>query len=658
MKKKTDQIVEIARRRMSDAVDADRDNRARAMDDLQKLTGEGQWPDAIRRERESDSKPCITVNRLPQFVRQVTGDIRRMNPAIKVSASDNKATEQIAEIYEGLIRNIEQRCDASSVYEQTAESAAACSVGYFRIRADYERDDSFDQEILIERIRNPFSVYFDPAAEKATRQDARYVFITEQMGLDDFKREFPDATASDAEHDGDTDGMEHWREDGDIVVAEYYWQDTKRRQLLQLQSGETVFKDEAPDLPPEFVARERAVDVKTVMWAKITGSEILEGPKEVPCEYLPVVAVTGEEWHVGEEVYRSGVIRYAKDAQQLYNYFRSSSAELVTLQPKAPYIGTLTQFKGLQDYWKNANTKNYAFLPYNPDPQAPGAPQRQSPPIASQGLTQEAIAAAEDMKATTGIYDAGLGNRSNESSGVAIRQRQMESDVSTSIYTDNMAKAIAHCGRILISMIPRVYDTYRMVRILGDDDQEQQVEINGVQVAGGQQIGVNDLSIGSYDIRVSVGPNYSTRRQETQEGMLEFLRTVPGAAQVVGDLVAKAMDWPDADKIAERLAKTLPPGMREQEQLSPEEIQAQQAQQQEQAQLAQMAQQAQQIEMQKAMAEGEEAQADAQKARYEAEDQRLELLAKSGALDAMIGQIVKDQVAQILMGGPRVPPLA
>ncbi len=646
---KPDDILKMARSRMAEAQEADKDNSARALDDLKQLTGVGQWPDEIREEREVAGKPCITINRLPQFVRQVTGDIRRMNPAIKVSPSDNKATEDTAKIYEGLIRHIEQRSDASSVYEQAAEGAAACSIGYFRVRTDWEREDSFNQEIKIERIRNAFSVYFDPAAETPTKQDAGYVFVTEQMSADDFKKSFPKASQEDVDHDGKTDGLQHWREGSNVIIAEYFWKEPASRTLLLLADGSTLFEDEAADdLPQEIIVRKREVETHQVKWAKISGNDLLEGPKSIPCKYIPIVAVSGEEWDVGEEVYRSSVIRHAKDSQQLYNFFRSTSAEVVTMQPKAPYIGTIKQFENLGGYWQNANSENYAFLPYNPDEKAPGPPQRQPPPVASQGLAQEAMAASEDMKATTGIYDAALGSRSNEASGVAIRQRQMESDVSTSIYTDNMAKAIAQCGRILISMIPKVYDSARIVRILGDDDQEEQIEINGFVIENGVQIPINDLTVGSYDLRVSVGPNYSTRRQETQEGMLEFIRNVPQAAQLIGDLVAKAMDWPDAEKIADRLAKALPPGMRDQSADTPEEQQAQAMQVQQAQAQAQLQQQAQMIELQKASAETREAEADADKAALEVQEQQLELLVRSGQLEATIAAIVQQQVAQAL----------
>lgn len=647
---KQDKLLKLARSRMAEAIEADRENRLEELDDLEKLVGK-QWPDDIRKEREADGKPCLTMNRLPQFVRQVTGDIRRMNPAINVIPADQEASAEIAEIYEGLIRQIEYASSASRIYERAAEQAAASSIGWFRILTDYESDDSFLQEIKLKGIRNPLSVYCDPTAELPTREDAGYIFITEQMARDEFEAAYPGKKAVDIEADGATDGLEHWQENDKVVVAEYYWKEPVEKKIHLLNNGD-VIEDENPPAPL-YIVKSRKVETHKVKWAKLSGEEVLEGPQDVPCRYIPAVAVTGEEWHVGDRVHRSSVIRYAKDAQQMYNYWRSAQTEFAALQPKAPYLVTAKQIAKLETFWNEANTKNRPYLPYNPDEKAPGAPQRATPPISSQAMAEQTMLAGEDMKATTGIYDSALGNASNEKSGVAIRQRQMESDVSTSIYSDNMAEAIGTAGRIIVDMIPKIYDTQRTIRILGQDDAEKMEQINGQLVArgpDGEPIGipVNDLTVGKYDIRVNVGPNYATRRQETAEGMLEFIRVVPGAAQITGDLIAKSMDWPDADRFADRLKKALPPQMRDMEDLSPEEQQQMQAAMQEQQQAAQMQQAAQQLEMRKAGAEATEAEADAQKAQFEVMNEQLELAAKNGQLNDAISQIVQQEVARAL----------
>lgn len=635
-----DKIVSSAKRRLPECIEADRENREEALNDLENLAG-WQWPENTRTEREAEGRPCLTINRLPQFLRQVTGDIRKLNPAINISPSDTQATDDNGEIIEGLIRQIQYKCDASSVYESAAESAASCGMGYFRVRTDYVDGNGFDQEILIERVSNPFSVYVDPAARDSTRKDARFLFITESMEREDFEESYPNASAVDAEHDADTDGLEHWHDKGAVVVAEYFWKEPVTKKIALLDTGQVV---ENPKGPLNIV-REREVSSHKVMWAKITGKEVLEGPTEIPSQHIPVIAVMGEEMHVGDRIVRSSVIRYAKDPQRLYNYWRSAQTEMVALQPKAPFLVTAKQVAGYETFWNEANNSNRPYLPYNVDEKAP-PPQRSAPPVPSSGMMQEVAAAADDMKATTGIYDAGLGDRSNEKSGVAIRQRQMESDVSTSIYSDNLARAIQHCGTIIVEMIPKIYDTRRLLRIMGKDDSQKMVEVNGITETEYGIEPVNSLRDGKYDVRVTVGPNYTTMRQETAESMIDFVRAFPAAAQVAGDLVAKNMDWPGADEFAERLKKILPPGMISMEDMSPEEQQAAMQAQQQAAQQQQMMMQGQQIEFRKAGAEAVEAEADAQKAQFEAAEKQLELAIASGQLDAAI----QDAVARALQG--------
>ncbi len=642
-------ILKTARTRLAESIDADRDNRDDALDDLESLAGR-QWPQELKDERESDNRVVVTINRLPQFSRQVTGDLRRMNPAIKVMAGDEGATEDVATVYEGIIRDVEYRCSATKIYEGAAEGAAQCGMGYWRIRTDYESKESFNKRILLERIHNPFSVYLDPAARESTRSDAGWGFITEQMSLDDFRQQHPGKTTSPVDADDETDNLEHWRNKGDIIVAEYFWKEPFKYTIGQLASGEVV-KD--PTAAHDIV-RKREVDDHKVMWAKISGAEVLEGPTEFPCEYIPIVAVVGEELHVGDEVVRSSVIRHAKDPQRLYNYWRSAQTEMVALQPKAPFLVTAKQIEGVEALWDAANDSNAAYLPYNADPKAPGPPQRAAPPVPSAGMMQEVMSASEDMKATTGIYDAGLGNSGNEKSGVAIRQRQMEGDIANSIYSDNLAASIEHTGRILVGMIPRVYDTHRKVRTVSEDGGERMVEVNGVKRSLDGVHLINPLKKGSYGVKVTVGPSYTTLRQETAESLMQFVGAVPGVASVAGDLIAENMDWKGADKLARRLRKMLPPGVIDPENMSPQEQQefqqrmkAAEAQQQQQAEIER---QIMQTGMMKEQAEAQEAQADAQGAQLDVQEKALELAIKGGQLDAIIAQQVNAAVMRALQG--------
>lgn len=627
----TEDLLDLARKRMDESYSAEQDHRERAEDDLRMVTGD-QWPDAERSDREADGRPTLTINLLAQNVRQVTGQIRSLNPAIRVTAADSDASKDTAEIMEGMIRQIEYNSDASSVYEQAAESAAACSMGYWRVRADYADNETFDQELMIERIYNPFSVFFDPMAKHPTRRDARYCFVIEEIGKEDFAKQYPDAKPVDLTRDHEMTGITQWGNGEFVAVAEYFWIDHTEKTITTKVNGKT---------------KSRTVRVPKVMWAKISAHDVLEGPQEMPGRYIPVVAVMGEEWHLGETTYRSSVIRYAKDPQMLYNYARSTQAEVTALQPKAPYMVTTQQVAGLEEIWAEAAVKNKPYLVYHADPLA-GAPARVPPPMSSQALMTELQVAAEDVKRTTGIYDASLGARSNETSGKAILARKEESQNATSIYSDNMVKAIHHTGCILVDMIPKIYDTQRMVLLLGEDGQEKMETINALVMTEQGPMPVNDMTVGKYATRIQVGPSYSSRREETLEGMMRFMEVYPESRAVMGDLVAKMQEWSEADRVAERLRKIAPPGIIEdpETEMTPEQMQAKQAQMMQAQQEMQMQQEAQAIAKAKAIAEVKEAEADARKAEAEAQKAEIEVAAMNGDIKALVENSVTQAVAQ------------
>ena len=455
MTKDQDEILRQARERFERAAEADRENAIEAHDDLKFRVGE-QWPEDVKRERESDGRTVLTINRILQFIRQVTGDIRINRPAIRVRPTGKGANRAVAEVLTGLIRHIEQVSQAQTAYTTAADSAAACGIGHFRIVSEYSDDDGFEQDIRIRRILNPFAVAWDPDAEALTREDAKYRFVTARVPLDEFKERWPDARTSDFDSsDYDRDYLGDWWDGEGVRVAEYWCKKSVVKTLHMMTDGSVLddaglakARAEAAEdgaAAPE-IKRTREVRTHEIVEYMLNGVEVIEGPVKWPGRHIPIVSVCGEEVHIGDGTVRSGVIRYAKDAQRLYNYMRSTAVEAGALQPKAPFIATPNQIKGHETQWREANRRNVPYLLYNPDGQAPGAPQRQLPAPIAVGFEQEAAIAADDMKATTGIYDASLGQRSNETSGKAIIARQREGDVSTYVYADNLAKAIATPG--------------------------------------------------------------------------------------------------------------------------------------------------------------------------------------------------------------------
>jgi hypothetical protein len=589
-----DDVIKTARDRWDRAYEKERDNIDAAYEDLQFLSG-SQWPAEIAQERENDSRPVLTVNRLPQFVHQITGDIRQMKPAIKAVPVDDAADEQVAGLLGGLIRYIENRSDATGVYFQAADQQVPAGIGHWRVLTEYADDSTFEQEIRIASVDDGISVLWDPDAKRLTREDGQYCFVPFDFNAKAFKEKYPDADSAGFETLNNWANLGDWYSDDHVRVCEYWVKKPIKRTLALTVDGKVLdLTDEDKEqqaLAKSMGARIEQRDSYKVCRYLITACEVLEGPTEWPGRYIPIVPVLGEETRIGRKTIRNGIVRWAKDPQRMYNYARSSQTEVIALQPKAPFMVTETNVSKYQDVWENANAKNYPYLPYEPDSKNGGqAPQRIPPPVSSQGIDEAVALAAEDLKAVTGIYDASLGARSNETSGKAIIARQREGDVGSYVYIDNFARAIRHTGKILVDLIPHIYDTQRTIRIMGEDGRIDLIKINQAQAEAGQQ-GittkiVNDVTVGSYDVVTEVGPSYTTKREEAKEGMLEFMRGMPQAAPILVDLVAEAQDWPLKDRIAKRARATIPPNILMAEELeeqgaSPEEVKAalQQAQQ-------------------------------------------------------------------------------
>lgn len=503
------------------------------------------------------------------FVRQVTGDVRQNKPAIKVRPTGEGGRQDVADALSGLIRNIEANSFASMVYAIGCDNATSCGQGAWRILTQYTDDDSFDQDIRLEAIPNALSVLWDPDAVKPDRSDAKWCFVYSTYSKEDYKAQWPEANAvSFDKMDSARDTYGDWYTDDGVRVAEYWVKKPVTKKLWQLDDGSVICPDEVPEgqLPLIMAGRqkvkERKVQTHKVCMYKISGAEVLEDETEWAGKYIPIIHVMGEETWVDERRVTYGLIHFAKDAQRAYNYARSTSIEVTALQPKAQWLLSTAMIEGYEAYWQNAGNSNYPYLPYNADPNMPNqTPRREIPPQPAAGLIAEAQLAADDMKGTTGIFDASLGAKSNETSGIAIAKRQAEGDVSTFVYIDNLAYAIAYTGRQLVELIPKIYDTRRVLRVLGDDGTDKEIVVNQMVMDGqGQQrvrhdppAGFYDITMGKYDVVVEAGPSFTTRRQEAAAGMMELIRALPQAAGVIGDLLARTQDWPDAKEIGERL---------------------------------------------------------------------------------------------------------
>lgn len=630
---KVQTFLGLARRRWRMSADHEAELRRDMLDDLRFYNSE-QWPAHIKMDRVLDGRPCLTINRLPQFVRQVLNQARQQRPAIQYSPIDNGADPDTAEVLQGIARSIERSSKAPMAYNTAGEHQVIVGRGWLRIRADWIAQDSFEQEILIESPEDPFTVYPDVSAGRPDGADQVYCFIVCRVPWHEYHTKYPKAdrvSLSDWTSIGDE--APDWVAEDGVLIAEYYYIEelpaTLAEYLVSIPGGEplklTTYKDmiRASDLkpgpqgePPRVqILRERATVKRQLKWATINGAEILEGSKDktegrnLPGKYIPVVPMLGEKLVVNGRRNLRGMVRDAKDPQRTYNFWVSAETEMIALAPRAPVIGAVGQFETTKESWLAANRRNFPFLEYDPidvNGSLVPAPQRNpydpnvTPIIAA---TQQADA---DLKSVIGMFDASQ-EHSREQSGKAIIARQQQGEQGNSHFLSNQALAIEHVGRILLDWIPIYYDSPRIVRIIGPDDRERDVLVHAGQPEAAEQAqqqiqqdnpsalqstlqsgALYDVGLGRYDVSVSVTPSYASRRAESVEAMIQLLQAFPLAAPYALDVLTKNMDWPGARELSERFKHLVPPEARDEKDKPPipPEVQQQIQQMQEQLQMA------------------------------------------------------------------------
>jgi hypothetical protein len=671
------------RSRYTMAIAAFSDSREDELDDLRFMAGspdnQWQWPADVLATRGAvqgqtiNARPCLTINKLPQHVRQVTNEQRQNRPSGKVIPADDKADVEVAAIYDGMVRHIEYMSDADVAYDTACENQVTYGEGYIRVLTEYCDEDSFDQDLRIGRVRNSFSVYMDPMSQDPTGADAEWCFITQDITKQEYEREYPDAAPLSsilASGVGDQ-YLSQWLTEDTIRIAEYFYYKHEDA-TLNLYPGNQSFFDGSPEdkqmkemgLKP---IKSRRVDRKKVMWMKTNGFESLE-EREWAGKWIPVVRVIGNEFEVEGQIYISGLVRNAKDAQRMYNYWTSQEAEMLALAPKAPFIGYGGQFEGYEMQWKTANTTNWPYLEVNPDvTDGMGAvlplPQRAAPPLPQTGLIQAKMGASDDIKSTTGQYDSSLGATSNERSGRAILAREKQGDTGTYHYVDNLARAIRHITRQLVDMIPKIYDTERIARIVGLDGEVDMVKINPQQPNPVNEIRdvntgvliekIYNPGVGRYDVVVTTGPSYMTKRQEAMDAMSQILQGNPQLWSVAGDLFVKNMDWPGSEELAARLAKTIDPKLLEDGDKDPALQAAEQQMQAMGAELDQMAQMMQNFQKSVEVQDLERKNFEAEIKAYQAETQRISAVS-AGMTAEQIQDIVMGTIAAALDTGDLV----
>ena len=578
-----EKFLQTARDRFQLVNEAEAEMRVKMLDALNFYNGE-QWPADVLASRKDANRPCLTFNRTKGFVHQISNDIRQQKPSPNVRPVDDNSDVDTADAIKGLIRHTENISKADAVRGYAGIHQVICGRGWYRVTTEYCYDDvegdplaAFDLEVFIRRIKNQASVYADPMAQEPDYSDMKWCFVIEDVLKTDFVTEHPNATAASIDYASVGDNGKYWAGKDTIRVAEYFYIEPHKQEMALVIRPEDGMPIVMPlsEVPKGVeIHKKRTVTQQKVKWAKITATDILE-EKDWEGKWIPIIPYLGEELYINGKTHLNGIVADMADAQRQYNYMRTMQTETIALAPRAPWVIAHGQLEGFEKFWESANTKNWSHLPYNAidvNGNLAPPPQRQQFEPAIQATTVAVREAAEDLKGTTGIYDASLGNRSNENSGIAIKQRQIEGDTANFHFADAVGVGINHESRILIDLYPKIYDRPgRIMRILGEDGSEKKGLIgDGNQPPPEEQqqlpsgiAGIYNLGAGKFDVATDIGPSFQTRRKEAADSMLRFAQAAPNLLPRFADLMAKAQDWPYAAEIAKRL---VPPDVAKEEQ--------------------------------------------------------------------------------------------
>ena len=580
-----DPIVDEATTFFNRVAEYEADWRTRFIEDIRFENGDStnyyQWPDQLRNARAADNKPCLTMNMIRQHNLLISNQLRKNKSSPKVLAMGGMATQESALMMKALIRHIEYQSDAQDHYTVARGFQIGGGIGWVRLVTDWV-PGTFEQEIYIRPILDPLTVFIDPnCRQKFTKSDAKKAIIFDTLPIDEFLQAFPDAEdcvglqpLNVGTSDGDLIAKDHVR------VAEYFRRVYRRDRLINFMfqgKRSTIRESMLSGQIGRMILDDPLTKIRTVMdevveWKLIAGSRVID-ETVWPGEWIPIVPFLGEESVIDGRLDRKGHTRAMKDPQRMYNYAASASVETVAAQTKTPWVAPARAIEGYETYWNNANTQNVSVLPYNDvDEDNPDIkiepPQRVQPPVSSPGFELAMQTAQQQMMLTSGQYQNALGQMGNERTGKAIVARQEQSDTQVFHFQDNYESGLKFLCKQIIQVIPKVYDTQRVIKIQAEDGTDLEIEIDpGARLAYLQEVGhrqevvrrIFNPALGRYDIAADVGPAYTSKRQETLDALTLILTQAPGLVGIIGDLLFKNMEFEDAIEAAQRLRRMVPP---------------------------------------------------------------------------------------------------
>lgn len=577
-------ILVEAHKRLALSDDAESSNRTEALTDLRFGNGD-QWPVDIQRDRDTDGRPCLTINITDAMVRRVCNALRENRPRIKPHPVGSGTNVEDAKAADGVIRHIEVASGADYAYDCGVESAVRGGWGYWRVGSKYTADDSFDQDLTIEAITNPFTVYKDPASRAPDASDMNWCLVSDWITREEYQAKYGEpgmpysrfkqalsTIGSAFNFMGAGDEIADWSRKEELRVAEYWRVTQKMDTLYLLADGRRMFQSVMParatlQLAGVPVATNkdgkeisRRVLRRAVEWYLLSGDRILDR-RDWPGKWIPIIACYGRQTDLNGKIVRKGMIRDLRDPGRMFNYSETSKTEVYALQPKAPWLGVEGFMEGHEAAWRDANRKPIVALEYKavtlPDGQLAPPPERQIPPQPAAGFTEWSQSNQSNFLFVAGMpHEPDADKKGEVISGIAIRKREGLADVSHFDFYDNQVRSLRHTGHVLVDLFPAFYDTRRVQTIIKPDGKPDQITLNDPA----ENLIKNNLKTATFGIVIDTGPSYATQREESAEAKLELMGTPLGemVGKTAGDLVVRGMNFENADEIADRLQAVIP----------------------------------------------------------------------------------------------------
>lgn len=560
-----------------------------------------QWEDTEVKYYRKHNKHPLTINKLYAIEKQLIGEEIQNSPNLKLTAvnysPDDPEVSKKVKLHEDMIQTIEYNSATNVAYKTTYKNQIEFGYGGLFVYTDYRNEESFDQEIKIMAAEEPQSFYWDPSARLMDKSDGEYCGIISWMAIEEFKKKYPEIDISDVKNvsfSTQDDILFRWIDEDNISIADHYQKIWKKKRICRLSDGSVVDKKELDSVLRKKreslklleqiemlsqaegkavnltrgidrieVVDERETSYCTIKHFRLVRNAILE-EDDFPGKYLPSVFVDGDSHYLDGRQYTKTFIDFALDAQKFLNYCATETMSYIRGGRKEKFLTTKTHLQGNESAWRGIDNDNLS-LPYNPDPMAP--PPSPIPPLdIPQTLLQQYQRAENDLHTILGRYESGVGAPSREISGRAVDSRIRQGNITSMDAPDNLRLAQEQVGRIIMDLVPTVYDTYRTFTVEKTGVGKQTIEINKKIDKDKYE---NKIEKDDFNLEIVAGSSFAQQKAENYTQLMDLIAHIPDFGKIIPDLAAENLGLSNTPKIVERARTYLIPQIAMQERGEP-----------------------------------------------------------------------------------------